>query len=163
MRCGAAVARKIHNLEAAGSIPATASRFIIGLFIAWYILPYLLKSNQAAAAKRHYEANKKAIVARSAAYKAKAKQEVQSFLREFLLKNPCVDCGESDIIVLEFDHKAGEDKKFNIGECVRKGFSMKLIAEEVEKCEVRCANCHRRKTYKDRCFTHKDIDFSLKV
>jgi hypothetical protein len=64
-----------------------------------------------------------------------------------LLTHPCVDCGESDTIVLEFDHVIGE-KKYNIADVIRSGRNWQSIIEEIEKCEVRCANCHRRATAK---------------
>lgn len=65
------------------------------------------------------------------------------YILNYLKSNPCIDCGESDPIVLEFDHIT--NKKFNISE--GKLYSIEKIREEIEKCEVRCANCHRRKTY----------------
>jgi len=49
---------------------------------------------------------------------------------------------ESDYIVLEFDHK--HDKKYNVS--AMHTLSLELLIKEIEKCEVRCANCHRRKT-----------------
>lgn len=55
----------------------------------------------------------------------------------------CVDCGITDWRVLEFDHVRGE-KKDNIGNM--KTSSINNIKEEIRKCEVRCANCHRIKT-----------------
>jgi hypothetical protein len=67
------------------------------------------------------------------------------FLWDFLLEHPCVDCGERDPIVLEFDHVRGE-KEFSVAQSVRLGLSLDSIIEEIAKCEVRCANCHRRKT-----------------
>ncbi|MEP6776667.1 MAG: hypothetical protein ABJA50_13820, partial [Chloroflexota bacterium] len=66
---------------------------------------------------------------------------------EYLLTHLCVDCGESDTIVLEFDHVTGE-KKFNIADVTRSGRNWQSIMEEIQKCEVRCANCHRRATAK---------------
>lgn len=55
----------------------------------------------------------------------------------------CVDCDETDPVVLDFDHVRGE-KLFTIGE--RKDGSRARLLAEIAKCEVRCANCHRRRT-----------------
>jgi hypothetical protein len=63
----------------------------------------------------------------------------------YLASNACVDCGESDLRVLEFDHVRGR-KQGNITTLVRAGAPMERILSEIAKCEVRCANCHRRKT-----------------
>lgn len=82
----------------------------------------------------------------------KAKLEAESYILEYLLNNPCIDCGESDPIVLEFDHVSGT-KKEAISILKRNG--LKSIVEEIKKCEVRCANCHRRKTAKQFGWTNK--------
>jgi len=76
---------------------------------------------------------------------AHAKERNQRLMFEHLSAHTCVDCGEADIMVLEFDHVRGE-KLFNLTDGVRNGTSKKRLLEEIDKCEVRCCNCHRRKT-----------------
>ena len=63
-----------------------------------------------------------------------------------VLRSGCVDCGERDIRVLEFDHVRGK-KVANISTLATTGSCWRRIAEEIAKCEIRCANCHRRKTF----------------
>jgi hypothetical protein len=94
--------------------------------------------------KQWYKNNKFAHKARVRKNNLKTKLEVEQFIIEYLLSHPCVDCNENDIVVLEFDHL--KDKKNNISSMMRS--SLLVIKEEIEKCEVRCANCHRRKTAK---------------
>lgn len=70
------------------------------------------------------------------------------YIREYLLNNPCVDCGEKDIVVLEFDHQDRTLKTAHVSSLVRARSSLELVKSEIEKCQVRCANCHRRITAK---------------
>lgn len=70
-------------------------------------------------------------------------------IRNYLQTHPCVDCGETDIIVLDFDHVRGE-KDAEISRLVANGASILRIEAEIEKCEIRCANCHRRATHRRR-------------
>jgi hypothetical protein len=69
--------------------------------------------------------------------------EVLPMLIGYFRAHPCVDCGERDPIVLEFDHL--RDKAFTIGQALAKR-SWQSILDEIKKCEVVCANCHRRRT-----------------
>lgn len=73
------------------------------------------------------------------------KRRAQEFAFNYLRENPCVDCGEDDVIVLEFDHVRGS-KVESLGQMIRRRRSPEVLASEIAKCEVRCANCHRRKT-----------------
>ena len=98
--------------------------------------------------KRYYRENKehhkKVTTARKKIHIEKSRKYVYSYL----CNNSCVDCGENDPIVLEFDHM--RDKHKNLSRMVSDGNSIDSIKKEIEKCEVRCANCHRRKTATDQ-------------
>lgn len=63
------------------------------------------------------------------------------------LTHPCVDCGTSDIRVLDFDHRPGESKRDGVMAMVRNGFSGEALLTEITKCDVRCRNCHAIATY----------------
>ena len=65
-------------------------------------------------------------------------------VRDTLMAFRCIDCGLRDLLVLEFDHvgpKAG-----NVIEMARRGCSLTTLEREMAQCEIRCGNCHRRRT-----------------
>src|SRR3989344_393054 len=102
----------------------------------------------------HYVKNKSYYLS-----KTKKRTEAKNYIYSYLLMHPCVDCGEKDPVVLEFDHK--RDKVKAVSQLIRKGCTLKVIKEEVGKCEVRCANCHRRKTAEDFHWSKKKINNAL--
>jgi hypothetical protein len=82
---------------------------------------------------------------RRRAYELRSRKKNRAFLQEYLKTHHCVDCGEADLIVLEFDHVRGVKKA-----CVRqmaRDCAMESLVREVRKCEVRCSNCHKRRHY----------------
>lgn len=101
--------------------------------------------------REYYAANKEKLLRK----KKLRLRETRAWIAYYLRENPCVDCGETDPIVLEFDHQ--RDKLFAIGEASGLGKSLEKVKAEVDKCQVRCANCHRRKTYIERGHTYKDM------
>ncbi len=107
--------------------------------------PYC-KPCQSEYTKSHYRRNKEPYLARSRERTPRITKENQRWVTQYLETHPCVDCGEKDRIVLEFDHvrdvKAGNISTMCYGSGLNK------VKEEVAKCEVRCANCHRRRTAK---------------
>lgn len=72
----------------------------------------------------------------------------KTFFAEYMKNKSCIDCGENDPRVLDFDHVRSV-KKHNISKMVSGSFLWSTILKEIEKCEIRCANCHRRKTYNE--------------
>lgn len=92
-------------------------------------MPYKNKSDLYKAQKRH---------------RIKVREQIFSFLS----KKSCLDCAESDPIVLEFDHVDRGAKFKTINKMLSGHYSWEAVLKEIEKCEIRCANCHRRKTYK---------------
>ncbi len=88
-------------------------------------------------------------------YKAQKKHriKVRAKLFEYLSDKKCVDCGENDPIVLEFDHSNRDLKFKTIAKMLSGHYSWDSVHKEITKCKIRCANCHRRKTYSEfGCF-----------
>ncbi|SFR36592.1 hypothetical protein SAMN04488591_0692 [Microbacterium azadirachtae] len=84
-------------------------------------------------------------------YEMQAKHRARNFelMIQYLLAHPCVDCGINDPVVLEFDHLPEFAKRFEIARAITASTrSWATIAAEMAKCEVVCANCHRRRTAK---------------
>lgn len=78
----------------------------------------------------------------------KQKHILREYVLEYLKKNPCAVCGETDPVVLDFHHKGNKVKEVSI---IKNGSgSLDKLVEEIEKCEVLCANCHRRKHYNEK-------------
>jgi hypothetical protein len=94
--------------------------------------------------KNHYRKNKKMYLRKAQKHNSAKADALTKFLLEYLKTHPCLDCGETDLVVLQFDHVKGE-KKFNITS--RTGHrNFEEVLKEIKKCEVRCANCHLKKT-----------------
>jgi hypothetical protein len=75
--------------------------------------------------------------------------EVQQYVWDYLSVHPCVRCGESDPRVLEFVHIKG-NKFQSISKMISDGHTIRSVKKEIAKCQVLCANCHRKKTIKER-------------
>lgn len=75
------------------------------------------------------------------------------YVTNYLRTHPCVNCGDKRLPVLDFDHII-KTEKYNrytrISFLVKRGYSIHRIDEEIAKCQVLCANCHRMKTAKEQ-------------
>ena len=95
----------------------------------------------------HYNSNKESYKERARVFSKMQVAENRENLYKYLVSHPCTDCGEKDPVVLQMDHVRGT-KDSDVSQLVRKGYCWETIQKEIEKCEVRCANCHARKTAK---------------
>jgi hypothetical protein len=98
--------------------------------------------------REHYLANRQRYIDKAARVKERLRRERTVLLLAFFETHPCVDCGERDPVVLEFDHLS-DDKSFSIGHRLAHR-RWQTILDEMKKCEVVCANCHRRRTARRR-------------
>jgi hypothetical protein len=80
-------------------------------------------------------------------YQIEYRENKRQKLWDYLLNHPCLDCGEADPVVLDFDHLPEFEKKTNVSKLVSSGtWSWATVEAEIAKCEVVCSNCHRRRT-----------------
>lgn len=96
-----------------------------------------------------YYKNRHYYLGRVAERNKTAKKRTQQFLFNFLCQKTCIDCGATDPVILQFDHVRGE-KRFSIATMINQRQSLKAVVAEMAKCVVRCANCHARKTARER-------------
>jgi hypothetical protein len=86
--------------------------------------------------------------------RAKVKADRQSYgewLDSLKEGKRCLDCGQAyPSYVLEWDHLPDAVKTLVVSDTRRAAFSKKRILEELEGCELVCANCHRERTFGDR-------------
>lgn len=97
--------------------------------------------------KEHYNKNKLYYGKKARKSEARIRKRLHNLVTKFLESNPCVDCKITDWRVLSFDHVRG-DKVAAISEMIIKQRPWEVIKAEIDKCVVRCMNCHRIKTAK---------------
>jgi hypothetical protein len=72
-------------------------------------------------------------------------------MMEYLRDRACNTCGIDDPVVLEFHHVGGRGPKYApVSILVTHGYTWRKVQEEIAKCEVLCANCHRKRTAAER-------------
>jgi len=97
----------------------------------------------------HYKRNTEYYLDKARKRNGIIQQRRREYIGSYLKSHPCVDCGEKDILVLEFDHMDRSQKSDEVSHFLQRRISLGILVKEIAKCEVRCANCHRRKTAKE--------------
>lgn len=101
--------------------------------------------NRRAACRRHYNKNRQYYIDKAAIWRKYKK----AILDAYKAKTPCVDCKQCfPAECMDFDHVYGQ-KSFNIS----LGFnhSEEKLKEEMAKCQLVCANCHRIRSKQRAC------------
>lgn len=106
-------------------------------------MPYKDIAKRRESHKRYYQRNLEKYYQKN----IRRKKMLLTFVNE--LKNkPCYDCSVSyPPYVMDFDHKEGETKLNSVARLIRDGWSKERLLEEIAKCDLVCANCHRERTY----------------
>jgi len=98
---------------------------------------------------KYYEKNKKESKERAIKFNNNKIAKLQKIVNKIKINKGCIDCGlKENPECLDFDHI--NDKILNISFMVSRRYKLEQILQEIEKCEIRCANCHRRKTAKEQ-------------
>ncbi|HCR71839.1 MAG TPA: hypothetical protein DIW23_10375 [Anaerolineae bacterium] len=91
-----------------------------------------------------YENNKERHLEQVKQRKHEARRVAREFALQYLCEHPCIVCGESDPRVLEFHHYNNKHRALSV--MIAGGYPVKTIQKEIDKCDVLCANCHRKRT-----------------
>lgn len=94
----------------------------------------------------HYRKYREDYLKRARLRREKLKAEFRKKMTDYLSDKTCVTCGESDIRVLELDHINPAKKSFTVSQAVKLERNWDEVISELEKCQILCANCHRRRT-----------------
>jgi len=103
-----------------------------------YADPEVRKQKHREYSRRHYEKNKEASIARIKANKLRYQKQ----WAEFKSTLKCINCGFDNPAALDFHHVIKDPDNQKLYEILRRN-AYKRAMEEIKKCVVLCANCHR--------------------
>lgn len=117
-----------------------------------------LQSRCRACSREWYEGHREQHKANVRRRNNRVRGEHMARLGAYLLEHPCVDCGEADVRVLEFDHDDPASKLNEVTRLANLSLPWWRVEAEIAKCSVRCANCHRRKTMEEGGFWRAGVE-----
>lgn len=107
-------------------------------------MPYKDKDKRRGCRRKWYAENRES----EKLHVKKRKLEIRKWFWEHKSGLKCSRCGESHVATIDFHHRVGE-KENGISKMVADGYSIERILRELKKCEVLCANCHRKVHFKN--------------
>ena len=87
---------------------------------------------------------------RAKARVAERRKELKEWLVEYKADLKCSVCGEDHVACIEFHHLDPDKKEVNIGHAIHNGWGLDRVQKEIDKCQVVCANCHRKIHWQER-------------
>lgn len=103
-------------------------------------MPFKNYENQLASGRRWYARNRKK---RRQQIKDRRDQHREWFA-DYKSTLQCKNCPENDPVCLVFHHMDPTQKDFLVSQMIYLGYGKSRILEEITKCLVLCANCHRK-------------------
>ena len=74
-------------------------------------------------------------------------QEKKNIINQLKQKQSCAKCGDNRFYVLDYHHLDPNVKDMNISRMLSNRSNIKDVEQEIDKCIVLCANCHREFHY----------------
>lgn len=96
--------------------------------------------------KKHYQKKKDYYKNKAKESKGKVKEQFEELKKTL----SCKTCGESHPATLDFHHKNPEEKEIIISRAVGRNWGWNSLKKEIDKCDVLCANCHRKLHYEEK-------------
>jgi hypothetical protein len=96
------------------------------------------KASSLRASKDYYARNRESIRSKQ----EQVQQEIRTWFRQYKKNIACIRCGEHNAACLHFHHRNRSEKVRNVGYNVYAAKSLEKFIQELEKCDVLCANCH---------------------
>lgn len=110
------------------------------------------KSKHKTYSHEHYLRNKDRLLIANANYKRRRRQEWQ----EYKAGLSCSKCGFSHVAALDFHHEDPSEKEYDVNRLISNG-QFKKAEEELKKCIVLCANCHRIHHYEEKLLHSREL------
>lgn len=95
---------------------------------------------------KHYNRKKEYYLEKARKHKEKVRKWFVNFKRD----KKCIECGESHPACFVFHHRDSSKKEISIGNAIRMGWGIERLKKEIEKCDILCANCHRKEHWKGK-------------
>jgi len=111
--------------------------------------PEKRKSYQKEYHKTYYENNRENLIGKASKHNTRYRKRNKEFLTQLKESTPCMDCGQKyPAYVMQFDHIFF--KTMNVSDLSRTSVSIKRLQQEIDGCEIVCANCHAVRTHERR-------------
>lgn len=105
-------------------------------------MPYKDKEKQREAQLKYWHSQ--SLTEKRDSASAKRKRDIQAWYQEYKTTLKCSHCPENHPACLDFHHVNPGEKELTVSTMAGHGRSIQKILEEIAKCIVLCANCHRK-------------------
>lgn len=102
-------------------------------------MPYKDPVRQKQTTREYRRKNKHITTARRVASRKLARE----FVFNYKKNSKCSTCGESCPLVLEFHNTDKNTKHRRVTRLVNEGATLVRIMKEIDRCQLKCTNCHR--------------------